>query len=227
LNEGIKAGSANGRAILTVALAHCAFKTFSMTIFMLAFFGGYLYLLKRPATHVSTIPVTWLDHLIGFQPAALPVYLSLWLYVSLPLALMAARAEVIAYGIRIAALCLVGLGIFYFWPNAITPANIAWENYPGIAFLKSVDMAGNAFPSLHVATAVFSALWLHWRIKRLQLGPTLQFINAFWCVAIAYSTLAIKQHVALDVYAGTALGVVTAWATALKNQAYRVPYSDL
>ena len=35
-------------------------------------------------------------------------------------------------------------------------------------------------------------------------------INGGWCAGIVYSTLAVRQHVAVDVLAGLALGVLAA-----------------
>ena len=221
MNEATKIGEAKHLKILAMALTHFWFKTFGTMGFILVFFPAYLYLLKHPSFRVTTVPATWLDGVISFQPAALPIYLSLWFYVSLPPALMLTRGDIVAYGIRIAALCLFALAVFYFLPNAIVPANIDWDKYPSVAFLKGIDTAGNAFPSLHVATAIFSAQWLYWRIKLLRLGLLLQLANAVWCAAISYSTLAIKQHVALDVLAGALLAIMLAWATGLKAHAYR------
>lgn len=200
-------------------LAHFWFKMFGTMGFTMVFFVAYLYLLRHPAGAVSIIPATPVDQLIGFQPWALPIYLSLWVYVSLPAVLMLSRSEIVSYGFKVALPCLCGLAIFYFWPNAIAPADIDWRQYPGVAFLKNVDTAGNAFPSLHVATAVFSGLWLHWRIRLLRLGRAVEWCNIVWCVAIAYSTMAVKQHVALDVAAGTLLGLGTAWLSRLKSHA--------
>lgn len=200
-------------------LAHFWFKAFGTSAFTFVFFVAYLFLLKHPAFEVTTIPTTWVDDNVAFQPAALPIYLSLWIYVSLPPLLMLTRDEIVNYGIRIAALCIAGLAVFYCWPNAVPPANIDWAQYPGVAFLKGIDAAGNACPSLHVATAVYSSLWLHWRFRHLGLGWLPHLLNIAWCVAIAYSTLATKQHVAIDVMAGTTLGVAAALLTGLKAHA--------
>jgi membrane-associated phospholipid phosphatase len=219
LEEGSATVNTKNPNVLTALLAHAWFKTFCITGFMVIFFIGYMYLLKHPTFPVRTIPAIRLDDLVSFQPGALPIYLSLWFYVSLPPALMLTRREIVGYGMRIAVPCLSGFAVFYFWPSAILPANIDWEKYPSVAFLKHVDTAGNALPSLHVATAVFSALWLHWRFRSLRLGLPVQLVNAGWCVAIAYSTLAIKQHVVLDVFAGGLLGSVSAWAVTLKVHA--------
>ena len=191
---------------------HFWFKCFGTTAFTSCFFAAYLHLLKNPAGAVTTVPLTWLDHWIAFEPLALPVYLSLWAYVSLPAAMMLERAQVVDYGIRIGALCLAGLAVFYVWPNAVPPANIDWARYPGMAFLKGVDAAGNACPSLHVATAVFAAFWLHWMVPSLGFGSRARWINAAWCAAIVYSTMATKQHVAIDVLVGSIFGIAAALA---------------
>ncbi len=179
--------------------------------FTLIFFSAYIYLLKYPAAQAVTMPITEVDRLVSFEPLALPIYLSLWIYVSLPPMLMLTRREIIEYGGWIGGLCLVALGIFYFWPSAVPPANIDWAKYPGVAFLKGVDAAGNACPSLHVATAVFSAFWLHRQLLSAGFGRSSRILNACWCLAIAYSTMATKQHVAVDVVAGGALGTIVAW----------------
>jgi len=197
--------------VLTTVTTHFWFKCFGTLAFLSIFFFGYIYLLKNPASNVFVMPTTFVDRLVDFEPWALPIYLSLWLYVSLPVMLMLSRAEIVRFGGWIGSLCLVGLAIFYCWPNAVPPANIDWARYPGVAFLKGVDAAGNACPSMHVASAVFSAYWLHWQLRAAGLGRRLRLLNVGWCLAIAYSTMATKQHVALDVVAGAALGLVWAW----------------
>jgi len=186
------------------------FKFFGTSAFMAIFFWAYLFLLKNPAFPVTTIPLTVVDEWIGFAPLALIPYLSLWIYCSLPVTLMPARARLLNFGIWIGAMCLLALAIFYRLPNAVPPANIDWAVYPGVAFLKGVDAAGNACPSLHVAAAVYSSLWLYWLMGELRLGWRAQSVQVMWGLAIVYSTMATKQHVSLDVLAGTVLGVVFA-----------------
>lgn len=189
------------------------FKTWGTSAFMTVFFTAYIYLLKSPVGAVTVMPLTPLDHWIGFDPWALPIYLSLWLYVSLPVALMHTRAEIVGFGVRIGVVCLIGLACFYLWPNATPPTLIDWSHYPAAALLKGVDAAGNACPSLHVATAVFAGLWLHWMMPVSRRLTSLRWANLVWCAAIAYSTLATKQHVALDVACGAVLGAGCAWLT--------------
>lgn len=198
------------------------FKCFGTMAFTAVFFLAYVHLLKHPYAPVSIMPVTVLDDLIGFQPMALLPYVSLWVYVSIPPVFMVRIREIIIYGGWAAVLCLIGLAIFFFAPTAVPAANIDWARYPGVDFLKGVDAAGNACPSLHVATAVFSAIWLHRILKVFGTARSGLALNWFWCLAIIYSTMATKQHVAIDVFAGTALGTVIAWISLSKCRGFTV-----
>jgi membrane-associated phospholipid phosphatase len=196
---------------------HFLLKFVGTSLFISLFFCAYFYLLKYPAYPMTVMPFSWLDRLIEFQPLAMPLYISLWVYVSLPPLLLATQSELYAYGAAIAVPCLIGLIIFYFWPTAVPVANIDWARYPGVGFLKNVDAAGNALPSLHVATAVFSGAWLHRLLSRFG-GPLwIRGLNWIWCAGIIYSTMATRQHVAVDVGAGIVLGAVTVYFSLKKH----------
>ena len=184
---------------------HVYLKSIGTTLFITVFFGAYFYLLKHPAYPITVMRITQLDQMIGFQPLALPVYVSLWFYVSLPPALFSTRRELYQYGAAMALMCITALIIFYLWPTAVPVANIDWSQYPNVNFLKNVDASGNACPSLHVATAFFSGIWLHYLLRRFGAPPWILIINSIWCMAIIYSTIAIRQHVAVDIWAGLAL----------------------
>jgi membrane-associated phospholipid phosphatase len=190
---------------------HIYLKSIGTTLFISLFFGAYFYLLKEPAYPTTVMPITLLDRLIGFQPLALPMYISLWVYVSLPPTLLATRRELYVYGMVMAVTCLAGLIVFYFWPTAVPAVNIDWAQYPGVDFLKNMDASGNACPSLHVATAVFSGIWLHHLLRRFGAPLWILIFNWAWCIGIVYSSLATRQHVAVDVLAGLVLGVLAAY----------------
>lgn len=189
-------------------LRHFWLKAIGTTVFMSLFFVAYFELLHAPQFPVIQVPLTAVDHWIGFQPAALPVYLSLWLYVSLPPALIEERAQLVSYGLVVGSLCLVGLACFYFWPNATPLPAQDWDRHFGFSLLKGIDASGNACPSLHVATAVFSGVWLHRQLRQMGAGGGLLGANALWCVGIVYSTLATKQHVFIDVLGGILLAAL-------------------
>ena len=175
---------------------------------MMLFFSVYFWVLRHPLAPSTLMPLTAVDRWIGFQPAALPLYLSLWLYVSLAPALVVNRRELVSFGLAWVALSVIGLGIFLLWPTAVRQTEVDWSQHPNFAFLKSVDAAGNACPSLHVAFAVFSAVWLGRSLRELGAGRGVRALNWLWCLGILYSTVATGQHAALDVLAGAALGAL-------------------
>lgn len=186
-------------------------KAFGTTAFMTLFFIAYLHLLHDPVFAVTIMPLTPVDHWIGFEPGALFAYVTLWVYVSLPPALMPDRRTLIGYGLAVGLLCVIGLLAFLFWPTAVPTPRIDWGSYPGFSMLKGVDGTGNACPSLHVATAVFSGIWLHRLLRDIGSPRGLLLFNALWCGAIVYSTMATKQHVFIDVLTGSLLGGLAAW----------------
>jgi hypothetical protein len=188
--------------------AHWRLKGIGTTLFMTAFFVAYFHLLHNPLFPVTVMPLTGLDRFVSFQPGALVLYVSLWFYVSLPPALLKTRRELVAYGWMIGGLCLLGMACFLFWPTVIPALDIDLTGSSGFSMLKGVDAAGNACPSLHVATAVFSGLWLDRQLRELGGPAVVRLVNALWCAAIVYSTLATKQHVAIDVAGGLTLGLV-------------------
>ncbi|MEO7391180.1 MAG: phosphatase PAP2 family protein [Ramlibacter sp.] len=185
---------------------HPYLKGIGTTVFISLFFVAYFYVLRHPGSAPTVMPVIWLDEVIGFQPLALPVYFSLWVYVSLLPAFFATRAELYRYGATMTAMCILGLSIFYFWPTAAPAPDIDWSRYPDMDFLKNIDASGNACPSLHVATAFLSGAWFHHLLRRFGAPGWMLACNWAWCAAIVYSTVAIRQHVAVDAIAGLILG---------------------
>lgn len=186
--------------------AHWILKTGLIPLCIAGFFAAYFYLLRHPLAEVTTMPVTALDRLIPFQPLALIPYVSLWLYVIVGAGLLRDRREIVAYCVTVLGLALAGLGIFLLWPTATPPAAIDWTLHPPLQFLKNADASGNACPSLHVAFAVFTAIWLEQLLREIAAPVAVRVCNAAWAVAIAYSTVAVRQHVVIDVAAGAALG---------------------
>jgi membrane-associated phospholipid phosphatase len=178
--------------------------------FIALFFWCYFAVQRNPAGAAVTMPLTPIDHWIRFSPAAFPAYASLWVYVSLPPAFLTRPTSLLRFGLWIAGLCLFCLGIFWLFPTTVPAFEADLIQHPEIALLQAVDAKGNACPSLHVATAVFSAVWLQ-RLLRVTAAPALlRWLNILLCVAIVWSTLATRQHVFLDVLAGLAVGAAFA-----------------
>ena len=185
-------------------------KFVGISAFMWVFFLGYFHTLRHPVYPVFQMPLTTLDQLIPFQPQAMLAYASLWLYVGTAPGLLLTLKELIVYGLWAAALCASGLAIFYFWPTSVPPHHVDVSGFPGFGLLQGMDAAGNACPSLHVATAVFTAIWVERLLRIVGVPSALRVLNLAWVLAIAYSTAAIRQHVVLDAVAGAALGALFA-----------------
>ncbi len=185
-------------------------KTVGIALFMWLFFAAYFHLLRHPAFPVTVMPLTALDHALTFQPEALALYLSLWFYVGIAPGLAPSLRDAAVHGGWAAALCGAGLACFYFWPTAVPPFVPPADAGATFALIKGVDAGGNACPSLHVATAMFSAVAIHRLLREIGAPAPLRWVNAAWFVGIAWSTMAVRQHVALDVAAGAALGALFA-----------------
>jgi membrane-associated phospholipid phosphatase len=185
-------------------------KLIGMPLGMTAFFVVYFWLLTHARLPVTTVPRIFIDRMVPFGPWALSLYVSLWLYVALAPSLISSRRELVAYAWAAAAMSAIGFGTFILWPTAVPVFDAGAQADPSLAYLKGVDASGNAFPSLHVAFAVFTAAWLSRLLRGMGAGAYAQSVNILWCLGIVYSTLAIRQHVALDAIAGALLGAAVA-----------------
>jgi hypothetical protein len=179
---------------------------------MTAFFIAYFYLLNNPRVAVTTIPMIFIDRMIGFMPWAVALYVSLWVYVPLAPALLLNRLVLRSYLWACVALSIAGFSVFLVWPTAVPKPAVSWSQHSSMFYLKAVDASGNAFPSLHVAFAVFTAIWLGRILRAIGAGGFVRALNWLWCLGIVFSTLATRQHVALDALSGAALGAVAACA---------------
>lgn len=177
------------------------------------FFIAYFYVQRHPAYTPIVMPLTALDLLIPFQPKALPAYVSLWIYIGAGPGLQRTFAEIGVYTLWACGLCIVGLAIFHFWPTQVPLSLLDTAGSRAFTVLRRVDEASNACPSLHVAMAIFTAVRVEAVFRSTRSPLLLRLFNAAWFTVITYSTLAIKQHVVLDVVAGALLGSIFAWAS--------------
>lgn len=186
--------------------------------FMGVFFAAYFHVLRNPWRPVTEMPLTALDAWVPFQPAAFWAYVSLWVYVGIAPGLLPTLAAGLRHAAWAAALCASGLLCFWLWPTAV-PASAhhidpALADHAGFALLRGVDAAGNACPSLHVASAVFSAMAIRRVLAAAGAPWPLHAVSLVWMLLIVWSTVAIRQHVVLDVVAGVALGLAFGLASA-------------
>jgi membrane-associated phospholipid phosphatase len=184
--------------------------TISTSLLTWLFFIAYFGVQRHPSHAPLLMPVTTLDSIIPFEPAALLAYLTLWIYVGVGPGLQRSAREFAAYGAWLCGLCMSGLVIFYFWPTRVPSAAALGNGFPGFSALHRLDESGNACPSMHVAVAIFTVLRVDEVLRGMRLPLPLRVANATWFALIVYSTLATKQHVVLDVIAGSILGLIFA-----------------
>ena len=147
------------------------------------------------------------DLLIPFTPGAVYLYESLYLIMPVAPWLMRSKKELFQYSKGLVAMSLVGFCFFIFYPTLCPrPADVSDANalYAMLIFL---DKPLNAFPSLHVAYALFHAACCHGLFASCAAGNFVRGFFWLWALGIAAATLLTKQHVFADVVAGAVVGL--------------------
>jgi membrane-associated phospholipid phosphatase len=150
--------------------------------------------------------------MLPFEPriplvaAAYPIYASVYLEIVLPLFLARTRRAFLRTQLAITVASLLAFAVFLAAPMPYPrPVLTTQADFHGLLALEwAVDGPRCTFPSLHVAIAF--VLWLglrdeapRWRLPLLLLA-----------IAVAISTVLVKQHFIADVAAGAVLAAV-AW----------------
>ncbi|MGJ7527519.1 phosphatase PAP2 family protein [Variovorax sp. GB1P17] len=187
-------------------------KMIGTTLGISGFFFLYFWVMHNPPSEPTVMPLTPLDHWVGVSDDAMLLYGSLWFYISLAPALAKDKAELWACARDAAIMAAVGLVVFWLFPTTVPVFPVDWAQYPALQFLKATDVGGNAFPSLHVAFAVLTAVLLGRQLRSVKAPAWTHAVNVLWSLGIVYSTLATRQHVLIDVLGGTLLAGVISWA---------------
>lgn len=171
----------------------------------LVFWWGYELLGRHAFFAPCTVPMTWLDRNIPFHPQPWGwVYLSQFSFTGIVPWLLATRDGIRRYVVGFLIMMGISFAIYLFLPTiAPWPVDVG----PTISMYIITTFSGpmNAMPSLHAAFLIYMGA-LAWRM----FGR----ITPRWCIAIAigwggailYSTIATRQHYALDLAAGVVLG---------------------
>ena len=201
----IEAGWA--RRLLRRGLVYWPVKMFGTTLGIAGFFVLYFWVMRHGAAHALVMPLVFADRWFALHDDALWLYASLWLYVSLPSAFAANGARLFRYAWKAALTAGIGLTLFWLFPTAVPAFDVPWQAYPKLAFLKTSDAGGNACPSLHVAFAALACGTFARQLRDVGAPRWARALNVLWAAGIIYSTLATRQHVALDVLGGLVLGL--------------------
>lgn len=171
---------------------------------ILAFYELPMHVRVVPATRLT--PST-LDLAVPFLEWTVWIYWSYLAFLFAPLAVCVddGRAARVTCALMINSF-LAGV-VFLLWPTEGEVQMPVADGVTGLLwqFLLAVDRPTNLLPSLHVANACTCALALSRERNGWRVAAPL------WCLLIAASTLTTKQHLAIDLPTGAALGVLSVW----------------
>ena len=176
-------------------------------------FLPYFFLQRHHFFPATTMSFGWFDRLIPFSDQAVWPYFSIYLLLPVGPLFMDRRYQLLRYAAGVALLSLIADLIFLCWPTACPRPHVAGVNTV-YGLLIAVDSSFNAFPSLHAAFAVYSALCAGLVLRELGSHRVWRLGIWFWAFLILYATLATRQHVVVDVIAGSAIGAA-AYTTVL------------
>jgi membrane-associated phospholipid phosphatase len=163
-----------------------------------------------------TPPVLAIDGWIAFDPRWIWAYLSIAPLVALAPLLATRREDLDRYAKGLTLLCLACFAAFLFFPvRGPRPEQIA-GSHAMYELLVSYDRPSNSLPSLHAGLTAYSLLF-GYRVLRDDLGrlarAAVGVAGTLWGALILYSTIATRQHWAVDLPAGVFLaGAAHAWA---------------
>lgn len=145
---------------------------------------------------------TPLDRAIPYAPAAAYAYALCYVLIFVP-PLVAWDARLFRHAARgITAVLVTSFACFVAFPARVRYPPIGGDVGEWILRKNALfaDFGFNAFPSLHVALAVFAALSVH------DARPALRWPVWVITLAVALSTVLVKRHFVVDVPTGAALG---------------------
>lgn len=147
-------------------------------------------------SRATTLPLSLLDTTIPFWEKTIWIYLSQFVIAFLiPFKVRDSRTLTLTY-YSIALASLISFFVFTVYPTQM-PLRMEGEEAVErvlFAFLYSIDVDANCFPSLHVAVATLAGYGLY--------RSTRSLLFVIWSLLICISTLTVKQHYFVDVVGG-------------------------
>jgi membrane-associated phospholipid phosphatase len=208
------AGSSNSfaRRLGTRVAAHWRFKAVLAGAIGTLFTAAYLLIGHFPVAPVRTLPLTAVDRAIGFHPYEwVWIYQSVYLPVNVIPWLADRREDLRRYVAGFVMVTLVSFAVFVVWPirapkpHVESPRGMYW-------LLQQYDAPYNSLPSLHAGLLVYTLAFGR-RVVGHEVPGAVKMVCVAWGALILYGTLATKEHYAVDIVAGAALGLLAdRWA---------------
>jgi hypothetical protein len=166
----------------------------------------YHWLQQHHLFQPTAMPASFLDRMIPFSDKAVWLYLSIYVLTPIGPFLMDDRRQIIRYAVGVGLIGLLADFVFIFWPTSCARpgANGTLALY---RLLTTCDNPCHAFPSLHAAFAVYSALCAEQVLRTLHAPKTWRNGIWLWTFLILLATLLTKQHMVADIAAGSVLGL--------------------
>lgn len=170
--------------------------------------------------HVEIFPVQWLPQLA--LDRAIPVFFpGIWVYFSyyILLGLVGLTVEkkiFITYLYTVGWVTAVSHAVYLFMPSGVSRSDIDLESAPAIyQLLISLDLPRNTMPSLHASLSVVAAIAVHFSKVFPHYCKPLIWL---WVLAIFWSTIAVRQHVSLDLIAGGGIAAIVWWRVSKSSE---------
>ncbi len=201
-----------------------------------AFCVPYFSLQRLRPIEGRVLPFFWLDHVLSISSPWVVVYQSAYLPIFGVPFLLTTRAEIAAWLRGFFVICLPAFITFYIEP-VLAPAPRALSDNFLLSFVQLYDGQINCFPSLHAALSTYAAaLGLQLNRQHRNSNTVRALLKGGLIIATAailLSTVATKQHYAVDLIAGVLLGLVgfrvfdASLTQGNANHESNPPYSDL
>lgn len=185
--------------------AHWALKLILLVVLNFSVYGPYIFLQHHHFFPTITMRPTFFDRAIPFWPWTVSFYLSISLLMPIGPFLMNQREQILRYAAGILLIGLLANVVFVFWPT-VCPRPESGGTDVIYQALVSVDQPFHAFPSLHAAFAIYSALCGILVFRELGWPSAGSAGLWLWVLLILCATLTTKQHVVADLIAGSVLG---------------------
>jgi membrane-associated phospholipid phosphatase len=198
-------------ALFTRLRANLWLKLFLLLALPTVVTAAYLAVQRTIMFPPRSVPSIWLDHAIPFQPLWVWAYLSLYLLNPIGPLFTRSRQDLLHYAYGILFMFATGLVCCVLLPVA-GPRPTTSAGYWLYDRLILVDRSYNSFPSLHAACAVYAVLYATYASRdssRSELRKILLSLAWLWTGLILYSTIATRQHFAIDLLPG----IFLAWLT--------------
>jgi len=196
-------------AAISPVVASWRFKFLLAVGLTLAFCIPYFLLMYFPLRPVRTLPLTGLDRFAGFDARWVWVYQSIYLPINVLPWLATTREQLWRFARGFLLVCGLSFIIFALFP--IDCPRPLVEHPTGMyRLLLLYDRPLNAFPSLHAGLLIYTLLFAR-RVIGCRFPWVVWAVLWVWTLLILYSTLATKEHYAVDLLAGAFIALAADW----------------